>query len=123
MKKSFLTSGVLLFLTPVLALAQSFDGGGDLSGFLGSLITFINNVLVPLIFALALLVFLYGVFEYFIIGKNVENKKDEGRRYMIWSIAGFVVMVSVLGIVNLFANGLGLKDDRLEDIPKLPTTR
>ncbi|MAZ56897.1 hypothetical protein CL653_03835 [bacterium] len=123
MKKTFLTSVSIALLTPVLAMAQSFDDGGDLGGFLGSLISFINDVLVPLIFALALLVFLYGVFEYFIIGKNLENKKEEGRRYMIWSIAGFVVMVSVLGIVNLFANGLGLKDDRLEDIPTLPTTR
>ncbi len=119
MKNVLFTGFTLALLTPVLALAQF----GEIDSFLGKVSTFINNTLIPLLFAVALMMFLYGVFNYFIVGKNQADKKDEGRSYMIWSIAGFVVMISVFGIVNLIANGLGFSDDEeLDNIPNVPTS-
>lgn len=119
MKKLFTSAYALAFFMPLLALAQF----GEIDDFFGDISGFINNVLIPLLFAIALLMFLYGVFSYFIIGKNQEDKKSEGRSYMIWSIAGFVVMVSVFGIVNLIAGGLGFSDDEeIDNIPNVPTS-
>lgn len=119
MKKALITSSTLALLTPVLALAQF----GEIDDFLGDISQFINNVLIPLLFALALMFFLYGVFKYFIMGRNAEEAKKEGRAYMVYAIAGFVVMVSVFGIVNLIANGLGFSDDEnLDNIPNVPTS-
>jgi hypothetical protein len=41
---------------------------------------------------------------------------------MLWAIVGFVVMVSVFGIVNLIAGGLGFSDDEnIQNIPNVPT--
>lgn len=119
MKKIILSAYSFALLTPMFALAQF----GEIDDFLGDIQSFINNILIPLLFGVALLMFLYGVFNYFIIGKNQEDKKSEGRSYMIWSIAGFVVMVSVFGIVNLIAGGFGFSDDEeLDNIPNVPTS-
>ena len=119
MKKFILSAYSLAILTPMLALAQF----GEIDDFLGDISSFVNDILIPLLFAIALLMFLYGVFKFFIIGKDKEETKSEGRSYMIWSIAGFVVMVSVFGIVNLIAGGLGFSDDEeIRNIPNVPTS-
>lgn len=102
---------------PALALAQ-----GELtevSTFLGNIVEFINGVLVPLIFAIAFLVFIWGVFQYFIAGAGDEGKREDGKKLMLYGIIGFVVMVSVWGIVNLLAGGLGLNDETIETIPNV----
>lgn len=119
MKKALFTSSALIFFTPVLALAQF----GEIDSFLGDVSSFINNVLIPLLFAVALLFFLYGMFKYFIQGKDQADMKAEGQSYIIWSIAGFVLMVSIFGIVNLIANGFGFSsDENIDNIPNVPTT-
>ena len=106
-------------LTPVVALAQF----GEINSFLNDISTFINSTLIPLVFAVALLVFIYGVFKYFILGGGDEGQREEGRNLMLYAIIGFVVMVSIFGIVNLIAGGLGLSDDEdIQNIPNVPTS-
>ena len=60
----------LLALTPLLAFAQATRGEnlGQISNIFGAFINFINDTLIPLVFALALLMFFYGIFKYFIFG-------------------------------------------------------
>tara|TARA_B100000508_G_scaffold140740_2_gene143160 strand:- start:1315 stop:1680 length:366 start_codon:yes stop_codon:yes gene_type:complete len=119
MKKLLISTYSLAVLTPMLALAQF----GEIDDFLGDISDFINNILIPLLFAIALFFFLWGVFKFLIQGKDDSADREEGRRYMIWAIIGFVVMVSVFGIVNLIANGLGFSDDEeLDNIPNVPTS-
>jgi hypothetical protein len=119
MKKFGVSS--LLFLTPVLAFAQG--DFGEINTFVGKISSFINSTLIPLLFGVALLVFLWGIFKYFILGGGDEGSREEGKQLMLYAIIGFVVMVSVFGIVNLIANGLGFSDDeKIENIPDVPTT-
>jgi hypothetical protein len=109
------------FLMPVLAFAQ--EDFGEINGFIGKISSFINSTLIPLLFGVALLVFLWGIFKYFILGGGDEGKREEGKQLMLYAIIGFVVMVSVFGIVNMIANGLGFSDDeKIENIPDVPTT-
>jgi hypothetical protein len=108
----------LLALSPALALAQF----GEVNTFFGKITQFINDVLIPLVFAIALLVFIWGAFQYFILGGHNEEKQKEGRGLMMYAIIGFVLMVSIFGIVNLIANGLGFsKQENIENIPNVPT--
>lgn len=107
----------LAFLTPALALAQF----GEVDTFFGDVISFMNNTLVPLVFAVAFLVFIWGVFQYFILGAGDETKRETGKSYMLYGIIGFVVMVSVWGIVNLLSSGLGFDSPDIQNIPNLPT--
>ena len=111
----------LAAFVPMLALAQ---GEGSLTGvksFIDNIVAFMNGTLVPLIFALAFLMFLWGMFKTFILGGSDEGKQAEGKQLMMYSIAGFVVMVSLWGIVNLVANGFGFQNKGIQNIPDLPT--
>ena len=108
-------------LVPMFALAA-----GELtqvSTFLRNIIDFMNDVLVPLIFAVAFLVFIYGVAKYFIISQDDPEAQETGKKYMLYGIVGFVIMVSVWGIVNLLAAGFGFTGENIRQIPNLPTTR
>lgn len=107
---------------PLMALAQG--GAGNLNGvekFIDNIVQFMNSTLVPLIFAIAFLIFIWGIFKYFILGSDDEGSRETGRTYMMYGIAGFVIMVSVWGIVNLVAEGFGFSNDKIENIPDLPT--
>lgn len=101
MKKIVLIGGSYLAL-PLLAFAQF----GEVDTFFNNIGDFINNVLIPLVFGVALLVFIYGMFQYFILGGADEGSRESGRKLMMWAIIGFVVMVSIWGIVNIVAGGL-----------------
>ncbi len=70
---------------------------GDLFGYATCLIT---KSVIPLIFALAVLIFVWGIMQYVISAGN-EEQKDRGRQYMIWGIIALTVMVSVWGIAQI----------------------
>lgn len=115
MKKILTLGSTGLLLSPLLALAQ-FNGGTELTTFGGRIINFINGTLVPFIFAVALLLFIYGVYLYFFYGKSEDEARKKGRDYIMWAVIAMVVMVSVWGIVNLIANGLNLNDTTIDPL-------
>jgi hypothetical protein len=119
-------------LTPTLAFAQNVIGGiGGGGWFLGigggggfgavgvgcgfntvcvvaaQIIWIINFVLVPLIFAVAFIVFLWGVFKAYIWKHGVEQV-ESGHQLILWGVVGFVVMISIWGLVNVVSNTFGL---------------
>ena len=109
---------LLLVVLPTVAGAQF----GEINTFIGKISTFINGTLIPLIFGLALLMFIWGIFKAFILGGSDEDKQKEGKQLMLYSIIGFVVMVSIWGIVNLIASGFGFSSSgSIQNIPDIPT--
>ena len=68
----------------------------------------INGILVPLLFAIAFIVFLYGVAVAYIFSHGEPAEIAKGHKLILWGIIGFVIMISVCGLVNLLANTLGL---------------
>lgn len=90
---------------PLLALAQTPQ-----LGWFGSLFTQIENLVnaaIPILMALALLLFVWGVIKYFILGADDETNRETGRQYMLYAIIGLVAIVAVWGIVNLVVQILG----------------
>jgi len=61
------------------------------------------NPLIQLMFAAALIVFLWGVFE-FIKGSDSEDARATGKSHIIWGIIGMFIMVSVYGILQILGN-------------------
>ena len=111
-----------LALMAVVLPGVAFGQFGEVNDFLDDISTFINGTLIPLVFAVALLMFIYGIFKYFILGGADDDEREAGKKLMLWAIVGFVVMVSVFGIVNLIAGGLGFSDDEnIQNIPNVPT--
>ena len=109
------------FFVPFLAFAQTSPAAfGGVGTAIANFTTFLNERIVPFIFAIAFIVFLWGMFTTFIIGGSNEEKQKEGKQLMLWAIIGFVIMVSLWGIVNIFANGLGFQGQNIQAIPNLP---
>ncbi len=67
----------------------------------------INKGVIPLIFALALVMFVWGVTQY-VINSSDEAKKEKGRQFMLWGIIALTVMVGVWGLVHIFGATFGI---------------
>lgn len=68
----------------------------------------LSNAIIPLIFALATVLFVWGVVKY-VINNDEQAKKEEGRQFMLWGIIALSVMVSVWGIVKIVGNTFGIE--------------
>ncbi len=77
-----------------------------IQGYATLIIGFINSVLVPLLLAVALLVFVWGIVKSFFLGG--DKGREEGRMLILYGIIGFVVILSVWGLVALLGNTFGL---------------
>lgn len=66
----------------------------------------ILNPIITLLFAAALLYFLWGVFQ-MIRGGDSEDARALGREHMIWGVVGLFIMVAVYGILNIVCNTIG----------------
>lgn len=98
MKKLALIVGALaLPLTSFAALGNISTLVADVGG--------IVNQVIPILFALALLGFFYGLVMY-IFGK--EDNKDQAKKTMIWGVVALFVMASVWGLVNFIGSAVGV---------------
>jgi len=99
MKKALALSSITAaaLAVPLVSLA-AINNLSDVGSFI---INSINNILVPVLFAIAFIVFIWGAFKTFIVGANEEGVKEEGKNLMLWGLIGFFVMVSVWGLVNI----------------------
>ena len=61
----------------------------------------VNWVLVPILMAIAFIVFLWGVYKYFIQGAANEEDRKTGRQFVLWGVIGFVIITSIWGLVNI----------------------
>jgi len=67
----------------------------------------IINPVIGLMFVLAFLVFLWGVFT-FITNTDDETNKKKGKNNLIYGVLGMAIMVSVFGIIKFIKSSIGL---------------
>jgi uncharacterized membrane protein (GlpM family) len=75
----------------------------------------INDSVIPLIFTLAVVMFLWGVVQY-VINSDEEAKKEKGRQFMLWGIIALAVMVSVWGLVGILSGTFGINASVLPQV-------
>jgi len=97
MKKNALIGSLLL--TPFFVHAQGIKG---LITDIGEII----NTILPLLIALAVLGFFFGLVKYLFKSGDIEAQK-EARTIMIWGVVVIFVMVSVWGIVRVLQASFG----------------
>ena len=112
-----------LLLLPFISSAQIADSadGGAFQDLLENILEFTNDVLIPFIIGIGFLVFVYGMFKYFIAGGADESKREDGKKLMIYATLGFVLIVVFWGVVNLLASSTGLEGEQLDDVPRIET--
>jgi hypothetical protein len=111
MIKKLIYTGAALAL-PLLSFAQGSPGTSgvpitDVQGLGQTILNIINGTLVPVVFAVAFIVFIWGVFRFFIVGAHDEEAKKSGKSLMLYGLIGFFVMVSVWGLVNILKGSFG----------------
>jgi hypothetical protein len=115
-----------LVVVPVLAGAQSSNflggangGAGELGSAMGNILAFISNVLIPFLLAVGFFMFVWGMFNYFIVGGANDDAKEKGKSLIIYALAGFVIILAFWGIVNIFVNATGVANESLDAAPKV----
>lgn len=121
MKLRVFAGTLVMLLTPFFASAQI---GGvtnettDVDSFLIKVEGWINTLL-PIVVAIALLYFLYGLLKYVMSGGD-EAKRAEARNVMLWGIIALFVMVSIWGLVAFLANSLGISQGGSVESGEIP---
>jgi len=122
MKLTKYIASAALFSFPAVIFAQggiAADGsGGEFGQLLQDILAFANNILIPFILGIGFLVFVWGMFRYFIAGGANDEAKEQGKSLMVYATLGFVLIIVFWGIVNLLAQSTGLDDgDAIGVIP------
>lgn len=81
----------------------------SICGVAQTIVYIINAILVPLLFAVAFIMFLYGVASKYIFSHGDPGKAEEGHKLILWGLIGFVVMISLWGLVNVVSATFGLQ--------------
>mgnify|MGYP003394320272 CR=1 FL=1 len=97
----------MVLFTPNIAHAS-------LDSFISNVNTQIINPIIQLLFAVAILYFLYGVFRLFSNADN-EEVKTEAKNTMLWGIIGLAIMLGVWGILNLILSTFNINDVKIKD--------
>ena len=115
-------SGLLLAPFAHAQIASTGGGGGDFETLLENILEFTNDVLIPFIIGIGFLVFVWGMFRYFIAGGADEGKREEGKSLMIYATLGFVLIIVFWGIVNLLTSSLFSAGDidGPDNVPQVP---
>lgn len=79
----------------------------------------IANAVVPLLVAIAVAFFIWGIITYFLNPDN-EEKKKEGKSYLLWGLIALFVMTSFWGLVNILSNTFDTGNNNKINMPGLP---
>lgn len=91
----------ILILTPSLV----FGLPTELSGFIKVAFDLID-LIIPILSGVIFIIFFYGI-AIFILSQGDIVKSKIGKSYMIWSVVGIFLLVSLWGIIQIASNELG----------------
>ncbi len=70
----------------------------------------IINLLIPFLVGLGVFLIIYGVFTYIAHAEDEERRK-EGRTFILWGILFVFIMISVWGILSILVNSFGTSNN------------
>ena len=109
MKKYFVSLSVVFSaFTPVFA-ALAAAPGSQLINFTQNLLE-TANILVTLMFVIALLVFAFGIIR-FLLAAGDPNAVSSAKGYILWGVVGMAVLASLFGLILFLRNFFGISGD------------
>lgn len=69
----------------------------------------IINPIITLLALAAFVVFVWGIVD-FIRGAGNEERRELGKRHMVWGIVGLVIIFGARGIITFIASLFGIED-------------
>lgn len=114
LKKFAITAAAYFLPLAVFAQNTANDNLVDLFNQINTVI----NAIIPFLVGLAVLIIIWGVFNY-IAGAGDEEKRAQAKQYIVWGVVGVFIMLSVWGLVNVLVNSFALRKGPL-DVGDLP---
>jgi hypothetical protein len=108
-KAGILTLGAMMLPLVSFAALENFKG---LITSVGDII----NTIIPLMFAVALIGFFYGLIKYIF---GADHDKEAAKKTMIWGVVALFVMSAVWGLVNFLGEAVGINQDEAPDVSGL----
>ena len=100
MKKFVISASA--YLLPVVAFAGDANVDTSVYGIINQ-VNKVINAIIPFLVGLAVLVIIWGVFNY-ISGAGDEEKRAQAKQFIIWGVVGVFIMLSVWGLVGILTN-------------------
>lgn len=100
MKKLAFIAGSLAL--PLVSFAQELGNLETLVRSIGRIV----ELIIPILFALALLGFFYGLVVYIF---GAEHNKDQAKKTMLWGIIALFIMAAVWGLVQFLGTAVGVE--------------
>ncbi len=116
-------STLVLAGLPLVAWAQIDLPGTELEW--SEIFRVIRNIAymaIPVIFAIGLIIFLWGLLM-FLRAAGDESAADEGKRRIVWGVIIMFVMVSVWGLVGIIVQLVGIQPGQTPTLPTVPPAR
>jgi|CXWL01.1.fsa_nt_gi uncharacterized membrane protein YjfL (UPF0719 family) len=95
---------VLVFFPLFLFLPQSV-AAATLKELVNKTILPIGDSIIQLLYALAFILVLIGMVRYFFLTDGEENR-TKGKQFIVWGLAGLVILFSVWGVVQILLKTL-----------------
>ena len=100
-------------LLPKFLFAQGLLESGSFEGVLGDIGSIINDALIPVISALALVAFFVGLAMY-VFNPDDEEGKERGKQTMIAGIVALFLMAAIGGIISFLTEATGTDNGEFE---------
>lgn len=91
----------------LLSTKVAYAASVNFTEFLTNVNREIVNPLISFLFALALVYFLYGMFQFIASGTS-DEKKTSGKSHMLWGVIGLSIMLGVWFILGVTLDTFGL---------------
>lgn len=108
MKRTMAQTTTFLLLLLVFLPTKVAFAADSVQEFLSLISNFINNTLIPFLFALVMLFLFVNVFRYFIVEGADTASREQARQYMLWAVIALVFLSSIWGIIALFINAFDI---------------
>ena len=91
----------------------------DVKNILVSLSCILSDYVIPLLFTLAVVAFVWGVILFYLNPDN-EEKRKKGKAFIVGGLIALFVMVSIWGIIKIFTNTFGFDENNAMKSSQLP---
>ena len=114
----------ILSLFSIGVAFASAETDAKLNKTLSNINSLIINPLISFLFALAVIFFLWGMFQFLANAENEENRTT-GKSHMLWGVIGITIMLGVWTILSIVMNtfsitGINPKDNTVNLQPYTP---
>ena len=118
-----LNSSVVHAATDLQNICDSKDMG-SIEGIINWATCLLSQSIIPLLFALAVVAFIWGVIQFYLNPEN-EEKRKKGKSFIVGGLIALFIMVSMWGIVSIFTNTFNIGDNSIAKpgMPQLNTNQ